>query len=47
MVAGETSGYYQEPIRKFGTLFVAPPNREHYEVRVQADTSQQREQNGR
>ena len=42
MVAGETSGYYQEQIRKFGTLFAAPPNREHYEVSVQVDAPQQR-----
>jgi len=35
MVAGETSGYFQEQIRKFGTLFTAPPNREHYEVNIQ------------
>jgi heme-degrading monooxygenase HmoA len=47
MVAGETTGYYQEQIRKFGMLFVAPPNREHYEVSVQADASEQRELNGR
>ena len=47
MVACETSGYYQEQIRKFGTLFTAQPNREHYEVSVQAEVSQQRELNGR
>ena len=45
MVAGETSGYYQEQIRKFGTVFAAPPNREHYEVSVQVDA--QREVPGR
>jgi hypothetical protein len=37
MVAGETSGYYKEQVRKFGTVFAAPPNREHYEVSVQID----------
>ena len=35
MIAGETSGYYQEQITKFRTVFGAPPMREHYEVNVQ------------
>lgn len=45
MVAGETTGYYQEQIRKFGAVFAAPPNREDYEVSVQVDS--QREMPGR
>ena len=30
--AGEASGYYDEQIAKFVTLFRTPPGREHYEV---------------
>ncbi len=41
MVAGETTGYYQEQIRRFGVVFAAPPNREHYEVSVQVDAQQE------
>ena len=36
MQAGETSGYLQEQINKFGALFTAPPVTEHYDVSVQA-----------
>ncbi len=35
MIAGETSGYYQEQIAKFAPLLAAPPTREGYEVSVQ------------
>jgi heme-degrading monooxygenase HmoA len=35
MVAGETSGYYQEQIRKVSALFASPPDRQHYDVSVQ------------
>lgn len=35
MEAGETSGYYQEQLAKFGPLMTAPPVREVYEVAVQ------------
>ncbi len=30
--AGLTSGYYEEQVAKFVTLFRVPPGREHYEV---------------
>ncbi|MFC1846440.1 antibiotic biosynthesis monooxygenase family protein [Chloroflexota bacterium] len=30
--AGMTSGYYDEQVAKFVTLFGAPPGRKHYEV---------------
>jgi heme-degrading monooxygenase HmoA len=30
--AGLTSGYYDEQVAKFVTLFRSPPGREHYEV---------------
>ena len=30
--AGLTSGYYEEQLAKFVTLFRVPPGREHYEV---------------
>jgi heme-degrading monooxygenase HmoA len=30
--AGITSGYYDEQVSKFLTLYHAPPGREHYEV---------------
>jgi len=30
--AGITSGYYEEQVAKFLTLYHAPPGREHYEV---------------
>ena len=36
MKAGEASGYYQEQIAKFASVFAAPPVMEHYEVSVQA-----------
>jgi heme-degrading monooxygenase HmoA len=35
MIAGETSGYYQEQIAKFAQVFAGPPTREGYEVSVQ------------
>jgi heme-degrading monooxygenase HmoA len=35
MKAGESSGYFQEQIAKFGALLAAPPVRETYEVSVQ------------
>ncbi len=35
LTAGETSGYYQEQIAKFGQLFAEPPLREAYEVSLQ------------
>ena len=31
-MAGLTSGYYEEQLAKFVTLFRVPPGREHYEV---------------
>ena len=34
MLAGESSGYYQEQIAKFGSLFTGPPDLNHYEVSV-------------
>ena len=35
MMAGESSsGYYQEQIGKFGSLFAGPPTLDHYEVSV-------------
>jgi len=34
MIAGETSGYYQEVIGKFANIFAGPPIREHYELSV-------------
>ena len=35
MMAGESSsGYYQEQIGKFGSLFAGPPVLEHYELSV-------------
>ena len=30
--AGMTSGYYEEQVAKFVTVFRVPPGREHYEV---------------
>ena len=36
MMAGESSGYYQEQIAKFGSLFAGPPTTEHYEVSVES-----------
>ena len=36
MMAGETSGYYQQQVAKFKDLFSAPPVREAYEVTLQA-----------
>ena len=36
MEAGESSGYYQEQIGKFGSIFAGPPSREHYELSVEA-----------
>ena len=37
MMAGESgSGYYQEQIAKFGSLFTAPPILEHYELSVES-----------
>ena len=38
MVAGESSGYYQEQIGKFGDIFAGPPSREHYELSVESST---------
>ena len=35
MIAGETSGYYQEVISKFASVFSGPPVREHYELSVE------------
>ena len=35
MLAGETSGYFQEQIGKFASLFAGPPTREHYELSVE------------
>lgn len=35
MIAGETSGYYQEVIGKFANIFAGPPIREHYELSVE------------
>jgi heme-degrading monooxygenase HmoA len=35
MAAGEASGYYQEQIAKFASIFAGPPERAHYEVSVQ------------
>ena len=36
MMAGESSGYYQEQIAKFGSLFTRPPDLDHYELSVEA-----------
>ncbi len=36
MIAGESSGYYQQQLAKFKDIFGAPPVREAYEVSVQA-----------
>ena len=36
MLAGESTGYYQEQIAKFGSLFTGPPDLNHYEVSVHA-----------
>ena len=36
MEAGESSGYFQEQIGKFGGVFAGPPIREHYELSVEA-----------
>ena len=35
MIAGESSGYYQQQLAKFKDVFGAPPVREQYEVTVQ------------
>ncbi len=35
MEAGESSGYFQEQIGKFGGVFAGPPTREHYELSVE------------
>ena len=35
MIAGESSGYYQEVINKFANIFAGPPVREHYELSVE------------
>ena len=35
MMAGESSGHYQQQLAKFKDLFAAPPVREAYEVSVQ------------
>jgi heme-degrading monooxygenase HmoA len=35
MLAGESSGYYQQQLAKFKDIFGAPPVRESYEVSVQ------------
>ena len=36
MMAGESSGYYQEQIAKFGSLFAGPPTTDHYELSVES-----------
>lgn len=36
MMAGESSGYFQQQLAKFKDIFGAPPVREQYEVSVQA-----------
>lgn len=36
MVAGESSGYFQQQLAKFKDVFGAPPAREDYEVSVLA-----------
>ena len=36
MMAGESSGYYQEQIAKFGSLFTGPPTTDHYEFSVES-----------
>ena len=36
MEAGESSGYFQEQIGKFGGVFAGAPTREHYELSVDA-----------
>ena len=36
MMVGESSGYYQEQIAKFGSLFAGPPTTEHYELSVES-----------
>ena len=36
MTAGETGGYLQEQLAKFGELFAEQPTAEHYEVSAQA-----------
>ena len=35
MLAGESSGYFQEQVGKFGSLMVGPPTSEHYELSVE------------
>ncbi|HXX34461.1 MAG TPA: hypothetical protein VEM15_08310 [Thermodesulfobacteriota bacterium] len=35
MIAGESSGYFQQQLAKFKDLFGAPPVRENYKVSVQ------------
>ena len=35
MMAGESSGYFQQQLAKFKDVFSAPPVREQYEVSVQ------------
>ena len=37
MEAGESGGYYQEQIAKFGSLFAGPPVVDHYELSVNSD----------
>ena len=37
MVLGERSGYYQQQLAKFRTLFAADPVTERYELAVSAD----------
>ena len=36
MLVGESSGYYQEQIAKFGSLFTGSPDLNRYEVSVHA-----------
>ena len=36
MIAGESSGYYQEQLAKFGSIFTGKPDLKHYEVLLQA-----------
>ena len=36
MEAGESSGYYQEQLAKFGDMFAGQPTRKHFEVFLHA-----------
>jgi heme-degrading monooxygenase HmoA len=35
MATGESSGYYQEQLAKFGSIFTGKPDTKHYEVFLQ------------